>query len=149
MDVLAATHERRNFWARQLRPRLAGKPVRWVETRSRAALSRVLAGVGCGLVVFDLGAGTVETYEELATTAALAPEALVLAVNADARALDAARELGATLALPAATTPPEVAALLARWVDVALRRNARAGWLERERPPEHDDWWQALIEGRA
>lgn len=128
-------HERRGAWARQLRPRLAPRPIRWRETRSTADLDAALAGAARPLVVIDLADRPREHLRDLARVCPDAPDALILVLDpAEGHGTAAiARELGATLVLTGVAIPPAVAALLARWLDLTLGRIDTEGWAT------HDD----------
>ncbi len=123
-------HERRGAWARQLRPRLAPRPICWRETRSSTDLDAALAGAARPLVVIDLADRPREHLRDLARVRPEAPDALILVLDPaeDHGTAAIARELGATLVLPGVATPPAVAALLARWLDLALGRIEAGGW---------------------
>lgn len=135
------THERLGNWARQLRPRVAGWPVRLVETRSADELAGALGRSACPLVVLDLGDRPRAGLEDLDRALPAAPNALVLALERTGQPAVAllARELGATHVLSGVATPPMVLNLLGRWLPLALRRAESDGWtrqLETETEPE-------------
>jgi hypothetical protein len=123
-------HERLGNWAAQLRPRLHDLPIRWFETRTRADLEAVLTGLPCPVVLIDLGKHVASGLVDLHAVLTHAPEALVLVRNAesDPEVTSLARELGAIHVLSGFVPPPEVAALLARWVSLAGRQIERGGW---------------------
>ncbi len=137
-------HERIGTWARQLRPRLPGDPpVRLIESRSAADLDAALAGSACPVVVIDLGHRPRAGLDDLDRVLALAPDALVLVLDPKSHASAAllAREFGAAHVLSGPTTPPAVAALIARWLDLARHRTEIAGWsVSAPAPPEPEPW---------
>jgi hypothetical protein len=128
--VALILHERLGNWAAQLGPRLAGRPVRWFETRSAADLRDVLPGLGRPVVLIDLGSRTLEALGELDLVVSLAPGAHVLVLDPEARPEVAAlaRELGATHVLAGFVPPPAVASLIDRWIGLAVERQSREGW---------------------
>jgi hypothetical protein len=142
-------HERQGIWARQLRPRLVSWPLRVVETRSVADLVSGLGQSVCPLVVIDVGKRPRPALEAVDATMNAAPSALVLLIDTWAQSLvgPLARELGATHVLKGAVPPPAVAALLARWIPLALHRAEAEGWsAQRHGEPEA---WDALLVPRS
>ena len=140
-------HERRGTWARQLRPRLAGWPIRWSETRSAADLEGALAGTPYPILVLDLADRPRAGLEHLCGAALVAPRALTLVLDpgaGDGVAL-LARELGATHVLSGVVPPPAVAAWVARWLPLARRRAEAEGWTPRRRPRPLPEPRPALI----
>lgn len=123
-------HERLGNWAAQLRPRLAGRPVRWFETRTAAHLREILPGLGRPVVLLDLGSRTLEALRDLDQVVNLAPGARVLVLDPGAHqeVAQLARELGATHVLAGFVPPPEVASLIDRWIDLAVEEQSREGW---------------------
>ena len=144
-NPVIVVHERLGQWARRLRPRLADRPVRFVETRSRSDLETALPGFGaaCPVIVFDLARRVRAGLDDLDRALQLAPEALTLVLDpgeGDGVAV-LARELGATHVISGAATPPAVADLLARWVALSLRRGEAPGWRPlNPGPPEPEPW---------
>ncbi len=140
-------HERLGYWARHLRPLLLGWPIRWVESRSATDLESALAGAACPIVVLDLARRPRAGLEDLDRAVQAAPKAMVLVVDPESHEGVAllARELGATHVISGVATPPTVAALLERWLPLALRRTEREGWSRAPRPePEPEPWnWLA------
>jgi hypothetical protein len=128
--VAVILHERLGNWARQLRPRLHNQPVRWYETRSRADLAGVLAGLACPVVLIDLGRHPVAGLNDLDLVLRRAPDAKVLVLDAESHpeVTTLARELGATHVTSGFVPPPTVAALVARWIALAKRHIKRDGW---------------------
>jgi hypothetical protein len=135
--VAVILHERLGNWARQLRPRLHDRPIRWFETRSRADLAGVMSGIAQPVVLIDLGRHPADGLRALELALRLASDARVLVLDPESHheAAALARELGATHVASGFTPPPVVAALLARWVEIALRHVERAGW-SRNAPAE-------------
>jgi hypothetical protein len=127
-------------WARQLRPRVAGWPVRLVETRSATDLAVTLAGSACSLALVDLGDRPVAGLEDLDQALSLAPNALVLVLDpsASAEVAPLARELGAAHVISGVAIPPAVVGLLARWMPLARRRAEVEGWAADPEPVERD-----------
>lgn len=138
-------HERLGQWARQLRPRVASWPVRLIETRSASDL-RAALGPGVGrLVVLDLGRQPARALDDLARCHDTARDALVLALDpsGSAEIASVARALGVTAWLPGPVPPPEVAALLERWLPLARHRAQADGW--GAPPPAEPEPWEALL----
>src|SRR5690242_2459701 len=71
-------HERLGVWARQLRPRTIGWPVRLVESRSAENLLAASSQSACPLVMFDLASRPLSALGELDRLMQRAPGALVL-----------------------------------------------------------------------
>ncbi len=123
-------HERQANWARQLRPRLPGAAIDWTESRSTASLVESAGRSACPIVVLDLGDRPARGLEDLDAFHRAAPVALSLVLDPRSAAEIArlARELGATLVLSGVVVPPEVEALIRRWLPLARRRSEQAGW---------------------
>jgi hypothetical protein len=148
--VAVILHERRGSWARQLRPRLQGLPVRWFETRSAADLAGAIDGLAAPVVVIDLGKDPAGPLEDLVGLVARDSSARVLVIDAEARdgVKALARELGATHVVSGFAAPPEVAELIARWVMLAAVEIERAGWSRPlpVDPAKHPmEWIEGLI----
>jgi hypothetical protein len=128
--VALVLHERLGKWAAQLRPRLAGRPVRWFETRSAADLREILPGLGRPVVLLDLGSRVLEALGDLDQVVSLAPGARVLVLDPAARqeVAELARELGATHVMAGFVAPPEVTSLIDRWIGLAVEEQSREGW---------------------
>ena len=128
--VALVLHERLGKWAAQLRPRLAGRPVRWFETRSAADLREILPGLGRPVVLLDLGSRVLEALGDLDQVVNLAPGARVLVLDPAARqeVAELARELGATHVMAGFVAPPEVTSLIDRWIGLAVEEQSREGW---------------------
>jgi hypothetical protein len=146
--VAVVVHERLGKWAAQLRPRLRDRPVRWYETRSRADLVGVLAGLATPVVVIDLARREMEGLADLAEAVRLCPGAFALVLNPeeDDAVERLARELGATHVISGFAVPPEVAALVDRWIGLAARAAERGEWtrpLVPDAPSSADEWIQA------
>lgn len=123
-------HERIGRWARQLRPRFSERPARVVETRSTFDLEAALAGAVCPIVLIDLARRVRAGLDDLARATSLCPDALVLVLDPHDHEGCAllAREAGATHVIGGPVTPPEVEALLSRWLGLARRRVEAGGW---------------------
>jgi len=123
-------HERLGIWARQLRPRLAGWPIRWSESRSPADLEAALRLESCPILLVDLADRPMAGLDALGIALTAAPNALSLVLDPAARPGVAilAREIGATQVLSGNAPPPAVAALVARWLPLARRRAEADGW---------------------
>lgn len=134
-------HERLGTWARQLRPRLAGWPIRWSESRSAADLEAAVALAACPILVVDLGDRPRPGLDALGRAALVAPYALSLVLDPGDRpgVATLARELGATQILSGHAPPPAVAELLTRWLPIARHRTEADGWSIRP-GPEPDPW---------
>jgi DNA-binding NtrC family response regulator len=141
-------HERLGTWARHLRPRFLGWPIRWVETRSTADLEAVLGGMACPVVLIDLGRRAGAGLQDLDRAAQAAPNALVLVLDPEAQqgVATLARELGATYVFSGPVTPPEVAQLIARWLPLAQRQAESDGWssAREHKPREEPEPWNWL-----
>lgn len=121
--------ERIGTWARHLRPRFDGWPLRLIESRTGTDLGAAVAGVPCPIVVIDVARRPRAALEDLDWGLTVAPEALVLVLNPhswDGVAV-LAQELGATHVVDGPVTPPAVAGLLARWLPLAEWRAEAAG----------------------
>ncbi len=141
MRLPLIVHERIGRWARQLRPRVASWPVVLVESRSAADLQGAASRSASPLVVLDLSVRLRANLEAIGRAVAASPNALLLALDPSATS-DLpllARELGATHVLTGPATPPEVEAILARWLPLALRRAEGDGWAP-DRVPEAQPW---------
>ncbi len=130
MRVTVILHERLGNWNRQLRPRLARHPVRWFESRSRADLGEILAGVAAPVVLIDLARQTFEGLSALDLVGSRAADARSLVLDPESKPgiPVLARELGATHVRSGFVPPPEVAGLIDRWVTLARRDLELAGW---------------------
>ena len=141
-------HERLGIWSAQLRPRLAERPVHWVETRSATDLDRALIGPTCPVVLVDLKRNLVEGLEDLDRSMCMVPGALVLVLDPEGHegVAELARELGATHVIAGFVPPPEVAGLIDRWITLAERRAGQTGWsrpVPAPMPQDADEWLQA------
>jgi hypothetical protein len=134
-------HERLANWSRQIRPRFRGWPIRWSETRSTSELVRAASQSTAPIFVIDLADRPSQGLEDLDAGLVAAPMALSLIL--DPLSHDGlpttARELGATLVLPGVVVPPEVVALLQRWLPIARQRSESDGWSVSIRA-EPDPW---------
>lgn len=138
-------HERLAHWARRLRPRVAGWPVRLVETRSSMDLERAWRDAAYPLVVIDLDRWPRRGLSDLVRAWPPNSEALVMVLDPgghpEVRQL--AREIGAAYTFSGVATPPAVVALLGRWLEIARRRAGAIGWT-RDQEPE-PEFWEALV----
>ncbi|MFO0908139.1 MAG: hypothetical protein U0794_07235 [Isosphaeraceae bacterium] len=141
---LLVIHERIGHWARQLRPRLAGRVARTVETRNGADLETVLRGAGlaCPLLVLDLGRRVRAGLDDLQLALSVSPDLLSLVLDPfEHEGVELlAREIGATHVVSGPITPPAVADLLRGWVVVAQRREEAAGWTGEPSLTEPEPW---------
>ena len=147
---LVITHERRANRAGALKPRLQGQGVRLVETRSLADLASAVAGHPVPVVVIDAGDQSGPTLSALEAIRPIAPEALTIVLDPGRHAglTDAAREMGATLVLAGVVTPPRLADLVLRWLELAGERAGRAGWFPKARPEGGGPTpWERLLAG--
>lgn len=139
-------HERLGTWARHLRPRLNGWPVRVVETRSSGDLETALAGAVCPLLVVDLANRPRAGLDDLDRAIRLAPDALALVLDPNSH--DGVRllalEIGAAHVLSGPTTPPAVAGLVCRWLCLSQKRAETAGWSGSAPPPADPEPWNWL-----
>lgn len=152
--VAVILHERLGRWARQLRPRLGGSPVRWFETRSADDLGAAIEGRASPVILIDLGKDPAGPLEDLLHVVARAPSARILVVDPEGRegVKELARGLGATHVLSGFAPPPEVAALIARWVNLAGIEIEGGGWslpfpVDPARQPE--EWIDGLVADAA
>ena len=138
---LVVTHERLGTWARQLRPRLASSSTRLIETRSGTELVAAARNALAPLVVIDLADRPRAMLEDLAVAALAVPSGLFLVLDpGELPGLSTlARELGATLTLAGVVPPPQVAAIVARWLPIARRRAEADGWSALSVPNLLDD----------
>lgn len=147
-------HERLGGWARQLRPRLAGSPARWIETRSTAELLVAITGGASPVILIEASQDPEGNLREVALVVERGGSPLVLFIDPLDRSdvMDLGRELGATLTVGGRCTPPEVAELIGRWIGLSARANAREGW-SRPRPadPLRDPsaWIEELVANAA
>ena len=127
---LVIIHERQGSWSRRLRHRFDRSTVRWAETRSTSALVEASRRSACPMVVLDLGDHPERSLEDLDALTTAAPDAFTLVLDPGSHpdVAPIARELGATLVLPGVVVPPEVAALLRRWLPLAGGRVLASGW---------------------
>lgn len=147
---LVITHERRANRAGALKPRLRGLGVRLVETRSVADLAPAVAGHPVPVVVIDAGDQPGPTLSTLDALRPVAPEALVLVLDPHRHPglPEAARELGATLVLAGVVTPPRLADLVLRWLELAGERAGRSGWFPKARAEGGGPTpWERLLAG--
>jgi len=152
--VAVVLHERRGNWARQLRPRLQGWPVRWFESRSAADLAAAINGLVAPVVVIELGKDPSGPLEDLIGLIERNSSARVLVIDPEAReGVEAlARELGAAHVVSGFAPPPEIAGLIERWIRLALVEAELAGWSRPlpVDPAKHPmEWIDGLIAGAA
>lgn len=138
-------HERRGYWNRHLRPRLAHRAVRWVETRSTADLDNALKLAARPLVLIDLGHRLRDGLVDLIRVAERAPLASILVMERLDRPGVAAlaRELGATHVMSGTVPPPTVASLLERWISLSCKQSQHDGWSPQPYPEAHS--WEAWL----
>lgn len=147
-------HERWGTWSAQLRPRVQGRPVHWVETRSAADLERALLGRACPVVLIDLQRNIVEGLGDLDHVMRLFPGTRVLVLDPDDHdgVANLARELGATHVISGFVPPPEVACLIDRWIALAELQAERAGWsrpITADMPLDPEEWLQSTAGNHA
>ncbi|WP_165229146.1 hypothetical protein [Aquisphaera insulae] len=150
MRIGVILHERHDSWARQLRPRLAGRPVRWLQTRSPSDLKAAMSGLACPVVLIDLardlagGMAALDRLQEMDSSVRI----LVLDPDEVPGIRLLARELGATHVVSGFAPPPAIADLLDAWIAQAIRRAEHEGWsrrLEPEEPEDAEGWIEAVI----
>ena len=145
MRLPLIVHERIGVWSRHLRPRVAPWPVRLFETRPGDDIGPIASRSACPMVVVDLGGRLRNGLEAIDRAFTAAPYGLILAL--DPAGLPEvsllARELGASRVLSGPVVPPEVLAVLERWLPLAQDRAERDGWAE-DRVPEPEPW-EALL----
>ena len=146
MRVPVVLHERLGGWYRQLRPRLAGTSVRWLESRSPADLEEILEGLAFPIVLIDLARQHKDglTTLELVRDRAPGARTLILDPHVDVEIPGLARELGATHVFTGFAPPPSVADLIARWIDLARHQVESAGWSRNTFPETSADPWEWL-----
>ena len=147
-------HERLGTWSAQLRPRVQGRPVHWIETRSATDLDKALLGLACPVVLIDLKRNVVEGLSDLDRLMRLFPGARVLVLDPEAHdgVAELARELGATHVISGFVPPPEVACLIDRWITLADLQTDRAGWsrpMTTDTPLDPEEWLQIAAGDRA
>jgi hypothetical protein len=134
-------HERLANWARQLRPRLQGWPIRWSETRTTSSLLEVVARSNVPILVIELDERPARGLKDLQAALEVNSSTLSLVIDpiGHDNLVELGRELGATLVLSGVVVPPEVESLLHRWLPLARHRAESGGWwptLE----PEPEPW---------
>ena len=141
-------HERLGHSARQLRPRLHDRPIRWFETRSREDLSTILTGLACPVVLIDLGQRVTAGLLDVSMVRDRVPDAWVLVLDSESHreVPELAREFGATHVYSGFVPPPVVADLIARWVEAAAVCVGRLGWSRTTFPKTDTDPWSWLNE---
>jgi DNA-binding NarL/FixJ family response regulator len=147
-------HERLGTWSAQLRPRLRGRPVHWIETRSATDLDEALLGLACPVVLIDLKRKVVEGLSDLDRLVRLFPGARVLVLDPEAHdgVAELARELGATHVISGFVPPTEVACLIDRWIILADRQTESAGWsrpMTTDTPLDPEEWIQSTVGNQA
>ncbi len=148
--MVVILHERLGTWSSQLRPRVQGWPVHWIETRSATDLDKALIGLACPVVLIDLKRNVVEGLSNLDRLTRLFPGARVLVLDPEAHdgVAELARELGATHVLSGFVPPPEVACLIDRWISLAEIQTDRAGWsrpMVADTPMAPEEWLQIAV----
>ena len=123
---LLVVHEHSPAWSRQLKARLAGKPIRWRETRTAVEVETALVGSAAAIVVVDLGKRPSAGLEAIAKASGSDAAPLVLALEPNDRSLvaDLAEELGSD---PCFSRPnhPARSRRLDRQALAAARRTSR------------------------
>lgn len=153
-QVAVVLHERLGTWSTQLRPRVQGRPVHWIETRSAADLEKALPGLAFPVVLIDLKRNVVEGLSDLDRLMRLFPGTRVLVLDPEAQdgVAQLARELGATQVISGFAPPPEVACLIDRWIALAERETGRAGWsrpITSDSPLDPEEWLQSIVGDQA
>ncbi|WP_165071705.1 hypothetical protein [Paludisphaera rhizosphaerae] len=153
-QVVVVLHERSGVWARQLRARLDGAPVRWAETRSTAGLLEAVIGDATPVVLIEGGPDPEKALREVAQVVERGSSPLIMFIDPFDRldVMDAARDLGVTRAVSGRVAPPEVAELIGRWIGLSAKAYASEGW-SRPRPadPSRDPsaWIEEVIAAAA
>ncbi len=145
--MVVILHERLGTWSTQLRPRVQGRPVHWIETRSATDLEKALLGRACPVVLIDLKRNVLEGLSDLDRMMRLFPGTRVLVLDPETHdgVAEVARELGATHVISGFVPPPEVAYLIDRWITLAERQTDRAGWsrlMTTDTPLGLEEWLQ-------
>ena len=148
--MVVILHERLGTWSAQLRPRVQGRPVHWIETRSATDLDKALIGLACPVVLIDLKRNVLEGLSNLDRLMRLFPGTWVLVLDPEAHdgVAELARELGATHVISGFVPPPEVACLIDRWITLAARQTDRAGWsrpVTTDTPLDPEEWLKCMI----
>lgn len=128
-------HERLSHWYRALRHQVSTWPVRVHESRTGHDLEALLRPMACPVLVLDLGRRTAQALEDLHLARSIARDALILAIDTARRpeVPPIALDLGATLVMGGPVVPPQVLAILGRWVPLARQRAGR-GWSPEDDP---------------
>jgi len=147
-------HERWGTWSAQLRPRVQGRPVHWIETRSANDLDKTLIGLACPVVLIDLKRHVLEGLGDLDHLRRIFPGALVLVLDPETHdgVAELARELGATQVISGFAPPPDVACLIDRWITLAELQSERAGWsrpMTADTPLDPEEWLQSTASAHA
>jgi hypothetical protein len=147
-------HERLGTWSAQLRPRVQGRPVHWIETRSTIDLYKALIGLASPVVLIDLKRNVLEGLGDLEHLTRLFPGALVLVLDPETHdgVAELARELGATRVISGFVPPPEVACVIDRWITLAELQTERAGWsrpITADTPLDPEEWLQSTASAHA
>ncbi len=152
--MVVILHERLGTWSAQLRRRVQGRPVHWIETRSATDLEKALLGRARPVVLIDLERNVLEGLSDLERLMRLFPGARVLVLDPEAHdgVAELARELGATHVISGFVPPPEVAGLIDRWITLAEIQTDRAGWsrpMTTDAPQDPEGWLQIAAGDRA
>ncbi len=152
--MVVILHERLGTWSAQLRRRVQGRPVHWIETRSATDLEKALLGRACPVVLIDLDRNVLEGLSDLDRLMSLFPGTRVLVLDPDAHdgVAELARELGVTHVISGFVPPPEVACLIDRWITLADLQTNRAGWsrpMTTDTPQDPERWLQTAAGDHA
>ena len=152
--TLVILHARLGTWSAQLRARMQGRSVHWIETRSAADLDKAVLGLAAPVVLIDLKRNVVEGLGDLDRLVRIAPGARVLVLDPDAHdgVADMVREMGATHVISGFAPPPEVACFIDRWITLADRQTDRAGWsrpVTTDTPLDPEEWLHIAVGDHA
>ena len=144
-EIMLVIHERRGYWAKQLRPRVHSIPLKVRETRSAPDLEAALQSFNPAILVLDLAESPDEMLIALQKCHRLLENVLVLVLNPHQILGTAglASELGVTLVYSGFVSPPTVTQLLEHWARLSTIRGS-LGWFHVSEPPNQTEFFRPL-----